>query len=643
MKKKLFLILIFIILAFVPIHLLATDKADEITIIFTHDMHSHFDSDIVSKDGLTSQKGGFAKVKTIIDDIKTQNANTLVLDGGDFSMGTLYQTLFSSYAPELKLMELMGYEATTLGNHEFDYRASGLTDMLCNAVQNSDHLVPIVISNIDWEKTLSDGALKEDASKLKNAMDAYGVQDYIIFEKNGLKVALFGILGEEAISYAPLSGLLFFDPIDKAKEVVAQIKTAEEPDLIICLSHSGTSDNEKQSEDELLAKAVPDIDVIISGHTHTTLQEPIIIGTTIICSCGSYTYNVGSLTLKKDTVGSFSLSNYQLIPVNEKTKDDPIIKNKITEYKNLVNKNYLSLYDYQYDEILAATAFPFTEFEQFSLKLEEDSLGNLIADSYIYAIKQTEGEQYENINLAVVPSGVIRGSFDEGPITVSEIYNVSSLGIGQDNIAGYPLVSIYLTGKELKAVAEVDASISTIMPTAQLYMSGLSYTYNPHRLFMNRVTDVYLIQDEQPVPIDDNKLYRVVAGLYSAQMLGTVKEKSFGLLSITPKDSAGDEILNFEDHIVYTQNQIELKEWVALAWYINSFPSNNDVPQVPSYYSETHKRKIAVESTNIVELLKNPNKVFFILLSVSIFIILLIIFIFIIFRKKLKRQKTFKI
>jgi 2',3'-cyclic-nucleotide 2'-phosphodiesterase (5'-nucleotidase family) len=630
------------ITAFIPMHLFAADKADELTILFTHDMHSHFDSDTITKDGLITQKGGFAKVKTIIDDVKSQNPNTIVLDGGDFSMGTLYQTLFSSYAPELKLMELMGYDATTLGNHEFDYRASGLTDMLCSAVQNSDYLVPIVISNIDWQKTLNDNDLKKDAAKLKNAMDAYGVKDYIILEKNGLKIAVFGIIGNEAIDYAPLSGLIFFDPIDRTKELVTQIKTNENPDLIICLSHSGTAEDTSKSEDELLAKAVPDIDIIISGHTHTTLQKPIIYGKTIICSCGSYTYNVGSLTLKKDINGSFSLSEYQLIPVNKEIEDDPIIKNKIEEYKKLVNENYLSQYNYNYDDIVAASTFPFTEFEQFSLKLEEDSLGNLIADSYIYAVKQNEGAGYENIDVAVVPSGVIRDSFDEGLITVSEIYNVSSLGIGKDNIPGYPLVSIYLTGKELKAVAEVDASISTIMPTAQLYMSGLSYTYNPHRLFLNRVTDVYLLQDEQKVTIDDDRLYRVVSGLYSAQMLGTVKEKSFGLLSITPKDSFGNEITDFEDYIIYTQNQTELKEWVALAQYMNSFSEENHIPLVPAYYNQTHNRKITVESKKFTDLIKNPNKVFFIFLAVIIFILLLISFIIMIIRKKLNKQKVLK-
>lgn len=643
MKKYLILLLTLLIIIFFPINLFALDRSDEITILFTHDMHSHFDSDMITRNGTTTQKGGFAKVKTILDDVKAQNPNTIVLDGGDFSMGTLYQTLFSSYAPELQLMELMGYDATTLGNHEFDYRAGGLSEMLSTAVQNSENQVPIVISNIDWEKTLADNTLKEDAAKLKNAMNAYGIKDYIILNKNGLKIAVFGIIGNEAISFAPLSGLIFFDPIDKAKEVVKQIQENENPDLIICLSHSGTTDDENTSEDELLAKAISDIDVIISGHTHTTLPEPIVIGNTIICSCGSYTANVGSLTLKQDATGSFSLSEYKLIPVNESVKEDPVIKSKIDEYKNLVNTNYLAQYNYEYDEILATSSFAFTEFEQFSLKLEEDSLGNLIADSYVYAIQQSEGADYENIDVAVVPSGIVRGSFDEGPITVSEIYNVSSLGIGKDNNSGYPLVSIYLSGKELKAIAEVDASISTIMPTAQLYMSGLTYTYNPHRLFLNRVTEVTLLQSEEAAAIDDNKLYRVVSGLYSAQMLSTVKEKSFGLLSITPKDKDGNEIINFEDHIVYTQNNAELKEWIALASYIHSFTENNTVSQIPVYYNETHNRKIAVESKNIIDLLKNPNKIFFILLAAVIVFIFIIVFTVVMIKKRRKKKKSVKI
>lgn len=106
------------------------------------------------------------------------------------------------------------------------------------------------------------------------------------------------------------------------------------------------------------------------------------------------------------------------------------------------------------------------------------------------------------------------------------------MGIGKDGIAGYPLISTYLTGKELKLAAEVDASVSDFMTTARLYCSGLNFTYNPHRMILNKVTDCYLTKDDQRIEIQDDQLYHVVTDLYTGQMLGSVNKMSYGLLSL---------------------------------------------------------------------------------------------------------------
>ena len=107
----------------------ATDTG-EVSVIFTHDMHSHMDADRISKDGKVVETGGFGKLKTAMDEVRSDYPDSFVLDGGDFSMGTPYQTIFSREASELKMMKFLGYEATTFGNHEFDYRAKGLASML---------------------------------------------------------------------------------------------------------------------------------------------------------------------------------------------------------------------------------------------------------------------------------------------------------------------------------------------------------------------------------------------------------------------------------------------------------------------------------------------------------------------------------
>ena len=131
---------------------------------------------------------------------------------------------------------------------------------------------------------------------------------------------------------------------------------------------------------------------------------------------------------------------------------------------------------------------------------------------------------------------MLRADLPAGDITVSQAFDVLSMGVGEDGTSGFPLVTCYLTGKELRAAAEVDASVTPIMPAAQLYMSGMVYTFNPHRMFFNRVTSCWLeepsfatgLLEREMSRIEDDQLYRVVTGMYSAQMLGTVKEKSLG-------------------------------------------------------------------------------------------------------------------
>ena len=116
-------------------------------------------------------------------------------------------------------------------------------------------------------------------------MNDYGVKDYTIIERNGIKIGVFGLMGKDAASNAPMSEVKFTDAVENAKRVVNTLKQKEKVDLVICLSHSGTWTDKSKSEDEILAKKVPEIDVIISGHTHTQLIKPIVVGKTIIGSC----------------------------------------------------------------------------------------------------------------------------------------------------------------------------------------------------------------------------------------------------------------------------------------------------------------------------------------------------------------------
>ena len=609
---------------------------DEVSVIFTHDMHSHMDADRVSKDGKVVEVGGFGKLKTAMDEVKTDYPDSFILDGGDFSMGTPYQTIFSKEASELKMMKFLGYEATTFGNHEFDYRAKGLASMLQAAAGKGPQLL---CANIDWEKTLQDESLKDDAKVLKEACDAYGVKDYTVLEHDGIRMAVFGLLGESAVEYAPESGLLFKDAQETAKDVVNEIKDKEDVDLIVCISHCGTIENEsdkmEDTEDYQLAENVPDIDLIISGHSHTTLDEPVQVGDTYLVSCGSYNTNMGHVVLKKSG-DHYKIKNYELIPLDESVKSDAAVESELAKYRKLVDEEYFSQYGYSVGETITNDTIAFPDSSKLGLTQGEEPLGSLLADSYKYAIAQAEGgsiKGYQDggvasgevtsekggVQVTIVPLGVIRGSFLQGPVKVSDAFNILSLGYGKDGQAGYPLVRAYLTGKELKAVAEVDASVSDFMGVARLYCSGLEYNWNPHRLILNRAVDIRYNDGTSVSKLKDEELYSVAADLYSCQMLGAVKDTSKGILKIEPKDADGNPITNYEDHIVYDGDR-EVKAWYAVASYLDSFSED----QIPEYYSTVQGRKTKIDSWSPAELLKQPNKIFAMAAVVLVVLILLI-------------------
>lgn len=543
---------------------------NKVSILVSHDMHSHLEK--------------FPKIRTLIKQTKKQNPASFVLDAGDFSMGTPYQTIYKQEASELRMMGAVGYDVTTIGNHEFDYRSKGLASML-NAARNSkDKLPKIVQANIDWERTMDDPELSKDAMNLKSAMMAVGVKDYTVVERGGVKIAVFGIFGKESANYAPESGTYFKDPVETAKDVVEKIRAHEKVDMIVCVSHSGTNqDNPEDSEDEILAAEVDGIDLIVSGHSHTRFDEPVVVNDTVLASVGQYNNNLGRLEfVKKD--GKWILDTYKLIPLGNNVKNDARTEARVEEFKGLVNKKYFSDFGYSWDTVLAKNNVAFSDIDEFALEQGEDPLGSLIADSYKYGVKQAEGKNYEHVDVAVAPAGVIRGSFDKGNITVSDAFNALSLGTGKDGVAGYPLVSVYLTGKELKLAAEIDISISDIMGPARLYMSGISYTYNPHRLILNKAYDIeYVNAKGDAEEFDDDKLYRVVADLYSAQMLATVNSISKGLLSIVPKNKDGSDVTDFEDCIIYNKDGSELKEWYALASYIDDFKEIGFLPDMQKW------------------------------------------------------------
>ncbi|HHV64606.1 MAG TPA: bifunctional metallophosphatase/5'-nucleotidase [Peptococcaceae bacterium] len=637
--------------------LLAAEDEEKITILFTHDLHDHLLPVKDKRNGEIFNSGGYARLQTAILREKAKNPNVVLVDAGDFSMGTPFQTVFASDAPQLRIMGAMGYDAITFGNHEYDYRPLGLAASLKAAKESGDRLPDIVQANVIFPVD-QEGNLTPSLQELQNAYAEYGVKEYTIIERSGVRIGIFGLMGKDAAAKAPMAEVEFAEPVESAKRIVKILREEEKVDLIICLSHSGTADNPADSEDELLAREVPEINVIISGHTHTKLAEPILIGRTIIGSTQDSCRYLGVINISRakpsaqgqdggnpaaGSNGGWQLDSYRLETIDGRLESDPQIDSLISAYQELVQEKYFDNFQLKFDQVLAVAPFNFLTQAEIRDKHEEDPLGNLISDAYIYAVQQAEGDAYEPVAVAIVPVGTIRESFYQGEITTADAFNVCSLGIGPDRIPGYPLISVYLTGEELKTVCEVDASVSPLMKDAQLFLSGLNFTFNPNRLIFNKVTDAYLVKpDGSREEIVDNQLYRVIANLYSAQMLSIVGDKSFGLLSIVPKTKDGTPITDFEAQIVRdlrSGTRQEVKEWQALAEYLQSFSKTNGVSQIPEYYSRTQGRKVVDNDTSLSALLQNPNKIALGVYGAGSGLIALLIFGTVKINARLKRRR----
>ena len=644
-----FLALLLAVLCVLPVGAVAegcTQETNVTTILFTHDLHSHFLPQSTAEGG---ESGGYARLKTVIDGERAMNPDALLVDGGDFSIGSLIQTLYTTQAAELRTMGAMGYDAVTIGNHEFDHKGVGFAEMLNSAKAAQTAAMGLLTDsqypprNLEAYQaqygplTLALPALLEanyapaddnpDRAFIRSAMENYGVTDCVTLERGGVTYGLFGLMGMDSDECAPTSGFTRTDAAKAAKRCVETLK-GEGAEIIVCLSHSGTGDSLASSEDEELAKAVDGIDVIVSGHTHSTLAEPLVVNDTYIVSSGPYCQNLGSLTFSWDDGGQKRLLDYRLIPIDETVAEDPEIAGLVEQWKDMVGETYLARYGLTYDEVLTHSDYDLNT--PASAVQENNGLGTLVSDAFLWADRTLNAAYADSPHtVSVTADGVLRANLPAGDLTAAMAFDVLSMGVGEDGTSGFPLVAVYLTGKELKAAMEVDASVTPIMPAAQLYMSGAKYAFNTKRMFFNRVYDAALTDvtfDESGTgnayEIDDNALYRVVTGMYSAQMLGTVKSKSMGLLSLEPKQANGTPVTDFADCILYDANGNELKEWYALAAYLEQFGEKG----IPDRYADlANGCKQVSDSFAPGQLLAGWNGITWVVLGIVLLILALIL------------------
>ena len=312
-----------------------SQTSKRIVILHTNDLHSKVTgfgpelnySPLTVNDDNT--KGGFARIAAIIENERSNNnGTTLVLDAGDFLMGTLFQHLEPATGFQLPLMKRMGYDVVCLGNHEFDFGPEKLAGIVTSSSKRGE-LPVILLSNAVLSK-------KDGADDLLEGLFGKGIikRSYVV-ESDGIKFGFFSLLGkvaDENAAFAP--PVKFSGQISTAKKMVKKLQR-ENCEIIICLSHSGIDTDEKggwKGEDVELAEKVKGLNVIISGHTHTHLDKPLIVNGIPIVQTGDYGRNVGQIDLIFEA-GQIKFEDSHLIPVDDRIEGDRDVHDIINEQK----------------------------------------------------------------------------------------------------------------------------------------------------------------------------------------------------------------------------------------------------------------------------------------------------------------------
>ena len=614
----------------------AGSEPTTVDIMFTSDVHSHLNSFTTIIENEQKNVGGIARINNLLKQQLKKNPQTLIVDGGDFSMGTLIQTIFASDAPEVNMQCYMGYDVGVLGNHEFDYGSVALSDMFKKAMDDNPSHPELVLCNADWS-----GNLSANQRLLKDTFEEYGMKDYVMFNKNGVNIAVIGVFGKDSLASAPTCELKFSDPVESVKKTVKAIKANEQADMIVLVSHSGLNGKNGKSEDEIMAKSVPELDFIVSGHSHTTVKDVIKVGDTYIGACGEYGEWLGSCSMQQRPDGRWDMVNYELLAIDESVEPDAATAEKVEKYNKIVEEKYLNKFGYNLEEVIAKNDVTFSTVNDLYKVHTDQNLGNFIADAYAYAARSS-GLDVEG---TVSPSGTIRETIPTGDLTMEEVFNIYPLGIGADGVVGFPLIKVYLYGSEIKTLGEVDATVSDLMDNARLFCSGVEMSYNPHRMILDKEVEIVQVKDGVKKEFEDSKLYLTVTDLYSAQMIGAVNSKSYGILSIVPKKENGDPITDFHEMIVYDQDGNEIKAWQALAMYMMSFDKDSDgIPQIPTSYTQGQNiRKNVIDDSSISAVLGHPGKFTVIIISIILVLAVIVISIVALIIRKIKKKKAVKI
>jgi 2',3'-cyclic-nucleotide 2'-phosphodiesterase (5'-nucleotidase family) len=499
----------------------------QLTILQTTDLHDHAngaDHVGLDVDPLTGRggTGSYARIAAYVNYVRATTRHPVVLvDSGDWTMGTLYDLTLGNEPLALEFIELMRYDCVTLGNHEFDYTTKGLAQTLGAAEKSFGFHTPIVASNLN---------LNGDANLAPFFGPGAAIQSTRVQRlPNGLKVGYIGLMGQSAALDAPGSAPVTFTPLSAGypaiQALVNQLRSVQGVQVVIALDHVGTDASGNSGEDVDLARHVSGIDVIASGHTHTPLAAAHTVANgswnTQIIDAGAYGTNVSriDLTYHRSTgatalvsSSNVAMTDAGLAALHGGLRPDFLTTLIVRSVDQQLNRELAPFFKQtfpDYDSARIATgiyhrvgvASQNMVSNAADLPPAPDGLGDLAADAVRGVpnsiIAQTlaavggnpanfPGYDFTPVQVGAVASGVLRSKLLAGvPLSFADVYDVLPLGISPDSSqalpVGYPLVSVYLSVADLKKVCALQLLAQTGLASGDFYLnlSGIQYSLNP--------------------------------------------------------------------------------------------------------------------------------------------------------------------
>lgn len=433
----------------------AVKPAFELSLMHTNDQHGNAQN--------------APKLATAVKEFRAANPEALLLDAGDVFSGTLYFNEFEGQA-DLQFMNYLEYDAMTFGNHEFDLGSSeDGHKALAEFVKAAKF--PFVTANVDFSKdSLFDGLV--EGTVAADAEDGK-IYNAIIQEVDGEKVGIFGLTTSETAEISSPDQVEFKNYIEEAK---ASVKELQEQGVnkIIALTHIGYDDNIEFDNDLELAKQVDGIDIIVGGHTHTKLEEAVVISEnktepTVIVQANEYNKYLGTLSVNFDSEGVVTTLDGELVDLGEVAEDAEAVK---------ILKPYKETIDAMQQESIGVETAVALDGERANVRTVETNLGNLITDGMLKKAQSIN----PNTVIALTNGGGIRASIDQGDITLGEILTVMPFG----NALGI----MQLTGEEIVEALEHSVSQAPEQNGGFLQVSGLKFSYDSSEPAGERVVSV---------------------------------------------------------------------------------------------------------------------------------------------------------